>query len=96
MEEGNKQITILGEGLPEAALHYQHTNEQPIEIMQEIMTPDELFGFCVGNALKYILRMKFKGSEEKDLEKANTYIGWALDVKAGRKIVPIKKVKAIE
>lgn len=32
------------------------------------------FDFCLGNAIKYILRAKFKGTEEKDLRKALWYL----------------------
>lgn len=47
------------------------------------------FGFCMGNALKYILRAPYKGNELGDLKKARWYLeracehpGWSAQVRA--------------
>ena len=37
------------------------------------------YGFCMGNALKYILRAPYKGSEHTDIEKALWYLERAND-----------------
>jgi len=37
------------------------------------------WGFCMGNALKYILRAPYKGSERADLEKALWYLRRIID-----------------
>lgn len=68
--------------------HYQHGRLEPIEIMQDYLEPKEIYGFCVGNALKYILRSRFKGAELEDMEKAKQYIDWALAVLHCEKINP--------
>jgi len=36
-------------------------------------------GFCLGNAVKYILRAQKKGNEKQDLEKAQFYLNWYLE-----------------
>jgi hypothetical protein len=36
-------------------------------------------GFCLGNAVKYILRAEKKGSDKQDLEKAQFYLSWYLE-----------------
>lgn len=70
--------------------HYQTAEKEPIEVMQMYFTAQELYGFCKGNALKYILRSRFKGTELKDMEKALQYMKWAVDVLKGKKIDPRK------
>jgi len=42
---------------------------EPIKVIE-----DWNLGFCLGNAVKYILRAPFKGSEIKDLEKTMWYL----------------------
>ncbi len=36
-------------------------------------------GFCLGNAVKYILRAGKKGDQQQDLEKAEFYLKWYLE-----------------
>lgn len=71
--------------------HYQTAEKEPIEIMQMYFTAQELYGFCKGNALKYILRSRFKGTELKDMEKALQYMKWSVDVLHGVPIDPRKR-----
>ena len=40
----------------------------------EAITIAEHFSFCLGNAIKYIMRAGLKGDEIQDLEKAAWYI----------------------
>ena len=44
--------------------HYPH----------EVIELTECLGFCLGNAVKYILRSPFKGKELEDLQKAVWYL----------------------
>lgn len=71
--------------------HYQAAEKEPIEVMQMYFTAQELYGFCKGNALKYILRSRFKGTELKDMEKALQYMKWSVDVLHGVPIDPRKR-----
>lgn len=76
------------DGTPKGAEHYQKTGEQPIEIYQKIFTKEMVYGFCVCNAFKYLYRLKQKGQEAKDIEKAATYARWAADILEGKTINP--------
>lgn len=71
--------------------HYQTAEKEPIEVMQMYFSAPELYGFCKGNALKYILRSRFKGTELKDMEKALQYMKWSVDVLHGVPIDPRKR-----
>lgn len=71
--------------------HYQTAEKEPIEVMQMYFSAQELYGFCKGNALKYILRSRFKGTELKDMEKALQYMKWSVDVLHGVPIDPRKR-----
>lgn len=71
--------------------HYQNAEKEPIEVMQMYFSAQELYGFCKGNALKYILRSRFKGTELKDMEKALQYMQWSVDVLHGVPIDPRKR-----
>lgn len=50
--------------------HPQHYQWLPVEAIQIT----EHFGFCLGNALKYILRADRKGRPLEDLRKAEWYL----------------------
>ena len=77
-------------GMAIAQAHYNQCAIEPIEIMQMYFTAQEMYGFCKGNALKYILRSRFKGHELQDIEKALQYVEWAVDVLKGKNINPRK------
>lgn len=49
--------------------HYQGDNFEVIDIIE-----DYNLGFCLGNAIKYILRADKKGNRKQDLKKAIWYI----------------------
>ena len=36
-------------------------------------------GFCLGNAVKYLLRAEKKGNDKEDLEKAQFYLNWYIE-----------------
>lgn len=77
-------------GMAIAQSHYNQCDVEPIEIMQMYFTPQEMYGFCKGSAVKYVLRSRFKGHELQDMEKALQYTKWAVDVLKGEKIDPRK------
>jgi len=52
--------------------HPDHYQSGPIEVI-EVIEAFEL-GFCLGNAIKYILRAGKKGDRREDLEKAIWYL----------------------
>ncbi len=64
MEEVNKQ--------QEQVNHPQHYNQGKYEVIDVI--EDWKLGFCLGNAVKYIARCRYKRNKKEDLEKAIWYL----------------------
>ena len=52
--------------------HPRHYNSHPSGV--EAIVICEHLSFCLGNAVKYILRAEYKGSQLEDLKKAQWYI----------------------
>ena len=52
--------------------HPSHYNEHPSGV--ECITIVEHFGFCIGNAIKYLWRAGLKGDAIEDLKKARWYV----------------------
>lgn len=69
--------------------HYQG-NIQPIEIMQEQMTPEAFMGFLRGNIIKYACRVGKKDGLEKETAKILRYAEWLHEVAKGNTIDPRK------
>jgi len=49
------------------------------EVLEAICNAGFAEGFCLGNAVKYLLRAQGKGKHHQDLEKAQFYLNWYLD-----------------
>ncbi len=58
--------------------HPKHYNSGKIETIEYIKDMGIAEDFCIGNALKYISRYKYKGKPIEDLEKAKWYIEYVL------------------
>ena len=56
--------------------HYKQGNIQPIDLIKDM---GDLKPFCLGNAIKYIVRSRHKGSEKRDIEKAIDYLKMVLE-----------------
>jgi len=57
--------------------HYNHGSLEVIKIIEDQLTNapiDAYEGFCVANALKYVLRAPYKGKPEEDVDKAIWYL----------------------
>ncbi len=67
--------------------HY-HDKVQPLEIMQEIMTPEEFKGFLFGNIIKYTCRCGKKDEPQKEFSKLRRYREWYDMAVMGRHIDP--------
>lgn len=52
--------------------HYQKNGMEVIDII-EAFTPDS-YSYCMGNAIKYLMRHMDKGNPEQDLQKCQWYI----------------------
>ncbi|WAX15171.1 hypothetical protein EF326P1_00039 [Enterococcus phage EF326P1] len=59
-------------------IHYTVNGLQPIEILKANMTPEQYYGFLLGNLQKYISRHEYKNKVE-DLRKAKTYLCWMIE-----------------
>jgi len=58
--------------------HYQGNQIEVIDVIEEFN-----LNFCMGNAIKYILRADYKENDIQDLEKALWYIQRELDFRYG-------------
>lgn len=61
---------------PTCNTHYDAGGISSIEIMRAKLTPEQLQGFYLGNAIKYTLRANHKGQFASDVRKALDYISW--------------------
>lgn len=69
--------------------HYRDSVVEPILVMQDFFSHDELMGFLKGNILKYRLRAGHKGTNEEmqsDLDKISVYEKWLDAIKNGERI----------
>lgn len=54
--------------------HYQvFPDKEAIEIIASSMTTDQFYGYCLGNFLKYRLRIGAKDEVQQELGKSNKY-----------------------
>lgn len=91
-EETSKKEEHSDSGTSDRQNHYKNAARQPIEFMQELMTPEAFDGFLLGNILKYRLRAGFKDDANKDIEKAAQYAYWRLLAQKGVMIDPERDV----
>jgi hypothetical protein len=75
-------------GTAEAAKHYQLLQQQPIEIMQRLMTHKQFIGFLWGNCIKYALRLGHKDDAKSDAGKLAQYSKWLMQAENGETIKP--------
>ena len=69
--------------------HYRDSVVEPILVMQDFFSHDELIGFLKGTILKYSLRAGHKGTKEEmqaDLDKIRVYEKWLDAIKNGERI----------
>ena len=59
--------------------HYDAGGIEAISIIRAKLTSEQYEGYLLGNALKYALRMNFRGDFDRDLEKIQYYIKWMFD-----------------
>jgi hypothetical protein len=76
------------EGSAQSSKHYQVGDKQPIEILQDYLTPEEFQGFLKGNVLKYTLRFGRKDDVAKESAKIEQYSKWLAVAVNGGKINP--------
>lgn len=54
--------------------HYTAGGIETIEVIKAKLSEEEFAGYCKGNAIKYLTRANYKGSNLQDLQKASWYI----------------------
>lgn len=59
--------------------HYNFGRVETIEYIEDCIGAVGLLDYCVGNALKYISRAKYKGKYKEDLRKAVWYLNKAIE-----------------
>ena len=60
--------------------HYaEHCSVECIDMIRLALGDDGFKAYCLGNAIKYIWRHKFKGGAE-DLQKADKYLSWTAEM----------------
>lgn len=56
--------------------YYDEGGIETIDIIKAKLTPEQWRGYCLGNAIKYSCRLNYKGTPERDAEKAANYLTW--------------------
>lgn len=84
----NETTSTTHGGTAADATHYQTLAQQPIEIMQRLMTKEQFLGFCHGNVIKYALRCGHKDDPAKEMEKVRQYADWYVRAANGETIDP--------
>nr|DAN25365.1 MAG TPA: nucelotide kinase [Caudoviricetes sp.] len=75
---GDETVTELHDSVNNPS-HYQgRYGMQSIDALRNFMTPEQLKGFYLGNALKYQLRFQKKNGLE-DLKKARKNLDWLIE-----------------
>ena len=68
--------------------HYTDGSIECIDAIRASMPPEEFGGFCKGNVIKYLWRFEKKGGFE-DLEKAEVYLTWLINIMKGEDLTKI-------
>lgn len=80
------------DGTAATATHYQIDGArlQPVEMLQDILTPEEFRGWLKGSMFKYFCRAGKKPGEpyERDMAKCLQFNEWLKQAAAGKKINP--------
>lgn len=76
-------------------LHPQHYGGkiETIDYIRDKLPADGFRAYCIGNVMKYISRYEKKGAPLEDLQKAQVYLGWAIESFGTDKTEPIKTEK---
>ena len=61
--------------------HYNQGGIECFDVIEKFFGRDALEHFCIGNALKYLMRCQHKGNYIEDLRKARFYIDKILEMK---------------
>ena len=59
--------------------HYTCGGMEAIDVIQAKLTDEQFLGYCVANALKYLMRQNYKGKQQEDIKKASWYLSRLVD-----------------
>lgn len=59
--------------------HYTINGVEAIDVIQAKLSEDQFLGYCVANALKYLMRQNYKGKQQEDIKKACWYLNRLVD-----------------
>lgn len=60
--------------------HYDAGGIETLDIIRAKLTPEQYRGYLLGNVIKYSTRLNFKGTPERDAEKAALYAKWLAEM----------------
>jgi hypothetical protein len=60
--------------------YYDAGGIETLDVIRAKLTPEQYRGYLMGNAIKYLCRANYKGSTQRDLEKAANYTRWLKDL----------------
>jgi hypothetical protein len=63
----------MNEPLDDEASYYDVGGIEVFQILRAKLTPEQFEGFILGNIIKYVCRLNFKGNKEEDIRKARIY-----------------------
>lgn len=66
--------------------YYNRGGIEVLDVIKAKLTPEQYEGYLLGNAIKYNLRLNWKGNKERDAEKAKNYSKWFSDFIATNKV----------
>jgi hypothetical protein len=75
---GDETVTELHDSVNNPSHYQRRYGMQSIDALRNFMTPEQLKGFYLGNALKYQLRFQKKNGLE-DLKKARKNLDWLIE-----------------
>lgn len=66
--------------------HYKSGKYECIDVMKDILTEEQMTGFCLGNALKYLWRAGKKDDFTEDIYKAIWYLNYLTDAQSEKDV----------
>lgn len=70
-----KEDKMIESGTVNHPSHYNQGNIEVIDYLEDQLSEDEFYGFCIGNVLKYVSRAKHKRETPlEDLKKSKFYL----------------------
>lgn len=87
--------STIEDGMSQAPKGYDKDVEHPahyapnggvecIDVIKQVLSPEQFQGFLIGNVIKYVFRHRAKGKPLQDLKKAEWYLSRAIKETEGR------------